>query len=521
MRNTVFRVFGTVFLALAAVADAQDDVVSAVPLLYPPPQTQTAPSTQNAGDNITANPISAPTPRIRQQLPVTKEPVSIPVLAQRLRRIDPSTEVEWDGKLLRITSGYQKFSIFPKGKQIVVNGTPRIATGHLVIDNGELFVEPDLMDFIEKTVKNVVEATPVPKATPTPITIDLNNPDEQVTTTVEVTPQTTDPADAETSVSPSKIALENPDIFIPEMPAPAPTATPEPKPTPTPKPKPTQKPKPIETPKPTATPATVDLGAVTTGTKLDVLRAENARIKQLKLQPHSLAELSAIPTGKLQTVLIDCDLPADRTENKTVIEAVSTSIKLAQCIEEELKAAGVETIIIDKDANRSSVAARMNVVQAQRGKAQVMLSLRIGSGPSTTAQGTRVFYMNESVDANAIEPLNGNAIPPERTYQVFALQNKRLATQLARVLSDARGSIKPVPLATWLGRRVPMPYVIIEAGNIANATDANTLRDSAKIQALAKSIATTLTSFEETAATTPDEALLPETPQKDDKGGNN
>jgi len=138
----------------------------------------------------------------------------------------------------------------------------------------------------------------------------------------------------------------------------------------------------------------------------------------------------------------------------------------------------------------------------------VMIAVRVGTGHKKSGGGKQIFFMNESVDANATEPFINDKVTPERTYQVFAMQNRTLAELLVKALYPADDTVKPIPMATWTGRRAPMPSVVIYGGNISNAADAEELRNSDKMKEMSLAIAKTLVEF---GLTTPATPVTPET----------
>jgi N-acetylmuramoyl-L-alanine amidase len=466
----------------------------------------------------------APDPTENQQADESSSPgsyVSVEDLATSLRKVDRNAKVEWTGKLLRIEIGGQKFSAFPTGRQIVVNGSIEEADRPIRISHGQIFVPDSLIDRIatqlerngvtSPTTSTVATATPTITATPsltiasaTPI--PTSPPATPIATAPPATPSPTPVARPTHTPIPTSTPAYTP-ATAPRivLPPPTPTATPLPTETPEPTPEATPSPTPKRTPKPTRTPKSSrgkkePTAEATPAQPLDAFQQalrDKADMVHFRIKQRAPADLNTLLRDtSVRKVVIDPDIAeqsgaSDEQSQKIGELTLSVALKLKN----RLEARGIEVELTRNGAERASMGRKLEIVT--NSGAQALISLGIGT-TMPDVSGFRIFFPNESVDYNASHPAEPTALVPlELNYKQFEERSKVLSSailnSLKRVVEKEPIGLSPVPL--YLQKRAPMASTYIVLGYISNPSDASRLMDETHQDMLATAISEALGDF--------------------------
>ena len=475
---------------------AQDDPDSAAPSVGGPAPSapvarptavvhSTPAAAQAPADEDSAEPVSVNELTSREAVPVSplvqNKYTSMPDLADRLRKVDKNATIVWDERVLRITCSGQRFAIFPNSNSVVLNGTPEKVARGIQFDQGEIFVSPELNALITAKVTAVTAAasetsatqTPVPTPTPTPTPKPVLN---LAGTTVSAEQDSAVPVVSPTS-TPTPILTET---------TPVPTPSPTPKPTPVP----TMTPPP---PKPTITVTPVP---AEDHSRLAILRNETKIARERSIGPQSGTALQlAVKSAPLRVVVIDPDPLIGVAKNPQAQEANRLAMRLCRDLEASFKKQGVETVLTCVEDGAPEVTERLKVINDNRTRAQLVLSVRVAaSSGNSKFCGPRVFGMNETVDADVLSTADGEKLPPEQFYRLFTPQVRQQGLALVKALNSEDEKAKVVPLATYIGKRSPLPYLMVEAGNLSSARNAADLRKDKYLESMADTIVQTLIS---------------------------
>ena len=404
-------------------------------------------------------------------------------LADRIKQIDPAAVVEWDGRVLRVEASGQKFSMFPRSNQVVVNGNLERVSKALRIANDEIYVPVEAVELIGRQLEEVLAA-----ATPTPV------PDTpETTTTTDVAAVTPTPAPT-ASPLPTETPLPTPAIAAMATPAPTPVATPTPESIGITDARPTPRAT-RATPRP-ATTAPPAAG----GSLYNTLLRERAEMASFRIAKFTEAELQALAgVTTLKKVVIDPDDGPDPAAGSLGAEASELSLELARKVAARLKMRGIETELTRNGPQRVALGRKLEIVT--NSGAQALVSLRVGISGFSDASGARVFYTNDSVDFRMGRPAARDAsgtAAPETNYLPFQQRSEALA--LALLDAVKRGALRedtadasPAPL--WLARRAPMASALVMLGYVTNSLDALILRDPQRQDGLADALAESIAGF--------------------------
>lgn len=488
----------------------------------------------------------APEPRVLAQAPApqpsggAEDYVFAGDLARQLRQIDPDAKVEWDGSKLYIEAGDQKFSVFPTGGQMVVNGAVEGGGRPLRIRGDEIYVPQGVINRIgqeleKKTATSAGETSPTaaastPEESPTPqptILIDISptpsatvlpDPDETpaAATPVPTAPPATPTPTPEPAPSPSPSPSPTPAATPARTPVPtAPpepvvTATPFPVATPTPTPVPTATPvvelvKPTPTPTPAprttrrgsrtgaATPTPAPTPASAGAEALRTAMREKAELDQLKLPLKTKAELESIAAATgIQKVVIHPDDSGLLDGTSTGRLASAVSLTVAQKLKDQLVARGIDAELTRSGTDRIGLAEELKAIH--NSNAQLLVMVSVGYNPDfSDLGGFRVLFVQDSVDYNAMRSgtMDGSEqVPLELSYRSFQTLNKVLGTALLTALKNATQrepvGINPAPL--FLAKRAPMASAEVVLGYLTNPADEKRLQEDGTQEQLASAL---------------------------------
>lgn len=459
--------------------------------------------------------------------------VDVQDLAGQLRKIDPNAKVEWTGKLLRLEVSGNKFSVFPTGKQIVVNGTIEEAERPLRINRGQLFVPTTLLDRIGRQLEtggtsaaaggstlSVARATPpptpIPTVAPTPTATPVEiaqaspvptaPPDPTATPVPTAPPVTPTPAltPAPTPTATPRLATPTP-TRTPRAAA-TPTATPRIIPTATPDLTPTPEPTPEVTPRPTprkgkvtprpkkATPTPTPEIVINTGAFENAIR-QRAELNKYRIKQRAPADLQTLLRDTtVRKVVIDPDAGTAPTETQAK-QISDLTLEIALKLKNRLEARGIDVEMTRNTGDRVDPGRKLEIIT--NSNAQCLVSLSVSSSLPDVA-GFRIMYPNESVDYNAAQPGEEAALVPlELNYRQFQDRSKVLSSAilngLKRVIEKEPVGISPAPL--FLQKRAPMASTFVVVGYMTNSGDAGRLMDSSHQDMLATAISEAIGEF--------------------------
>lgn len=425
------------------------------------------------------------------------EYVSAKDMADQLKKIDPGALVQWDGKWLRIVVNDQKFSLAPDRKQVIVNSIPQSAEKSLRIYQDEIYVPQAAVLLIGRIIEENPSkplaqtglTTPTQAATPAPAPSPSPSPAPTPTPTPAPSPATTPvPTSSPTS--------------IPATPPgpPAPTSAPTPTHASTP---------PIPTPASDArkAPFQIKQGKVEPQTPISATQQEKfqaaltARAELSAMHPpaRTIAQLQALAANtKGRRIIIDPDDVDIKAPGLKPGESAAILFDIAMKLKARLEARGYLVEVTRPVAQPVSLAARLDLIE--KSDANALISIQAGSSDFGDQNGCCVYYPSSTTDFKASEPVkrdNNEQAPPELNYRFFEERSKLLGTAVLNALKR-RETDEPAPLlpAPWfLGRRAPMPAVLLTAGYFSNPTDLARLRDDRVQDTLADALAESISRF--------------------------
>ena len=502
------------------------------PPWFRPSATPTATATPESA------PSTAPEPTDQNAAPTGSDFVFAGDLAKQLRKIDPSAKVDWDGRTLRIEASGQKFSVFPTGREMVVNGSVEKSGQPLRVKSGDIFIPQAVVDRIGQELARkgaTAKATPLTSATlaasPTPHVPIVVATAAPVATVLPEVPESTPVASA--TATPRLLAAVSPTISISvaptETPQPqvtaAPVSTPEPTPavvtpiptappaviataTPFPTATATPSPRPTATPVPTATPTPVieivtpstrkktpKPVRVTPSTKAPSLAANNAsdpvtaalkdraELAQYRIPQRRKAELESLAANQQITKVVihpdDSDFDGISEYGK---QGAQVCLEIAQKLKTQLQAKNIESVLTRTGPERVPLGKKLEIIN--NSGAQVLIVISVGQNPDFTDMGGyRILYVTDSIDYSAVKAgtvEGGDLVPMELNYRSFQAQNKVLGSALLTTMNKAVDrdpiGINPAPL--YLPKRAPMASAEIVVGYLTNPADAKRLGDS-------------------------------------------
>jgi N-acetylmuramoyl-L-alanine amidase len=419
--------------------------------------------------------------------------------AKQLRQIDPKAKVEWSGTALRIEVNGQKFSLFPRGNEIVVNGNVEKVAQPLQVRQGEIFIPQALVTRIGTELEKKaaadaatsVTATVTPSATVLP-DLTESTPSIPTTTTItmEATPVPTAPPDIITDAQPTATpvsATPSPTPAVTAAPESGPAATPFPRASLTPKPSATpltkteiSTPPPKRTPKPvrTTAPPTSELWSTD---RFYLALKDKTDLDSYKIPGFKFSELASRASERSikKIVIHPDDSPVSKGAGS--LSGPEITLDIAQRVQAQLESKGIQIVLTRTSTTPTPLGKKLEIIM--NSGAQALLIISVSENPDfPDLAGFRVLYANDSVDYGAIRTGTSDPMdqaPAEMNYRPFQNANKILATATQNALRQALDrepvGLNPAPL--YLARRAPMASTQVVLGYLSNSGDARRLTE--------------------------------------------
>lgn len=466
-------------------------------------------------------------------------------LAKQLRKIDPAAKVEWDGHTLRVEASGQKFSVFPTGREMVVNGAVEKSGQTLKVRAGEIYVPQSVVDRIGQELErkrvaggttSTLAASPTPAgavavATAPPVATVLPEvpeapaaatPTPRLLAAASATPAL---APAAPEVTPSQAAAATPQATevvvtpIPTAPpAPITTATPFPvtaTPRPTATPVPTVTPTPVvqmvtpgtskshKTPKSSRATPTPKPPSISAGDAIDPVRIalkDKADLANYKIPTRRKAELESLAAnGQVHRVVIHADDSDFDSVSSVGKQGAQICLEIAQRLKTQLQSKGIDSVLTRASAERVPLGKKLETIN--NSGAQVLIIISVGQNPDfSEMSGYRILYVTDSVDYSAVKAGNvegSDLVPMDLYYRSFQSQNKVLGSALLNTMNKALDrdpvGINPAPL--YLAKRAPMASAEVVVGYLTNPADARRLSDTQSQDRVAAAIVEGITDY--------------------------